>query len=573
MSTFQILNPILAILCIPAALSNGVQSTSQHQSRPGVATAEISGRITVQGKAAVGLRIDLMSEPDGMNSRLLSKSELDSAGRYHFSGLSPGFYRLRFVVPGCVATGTDWHTDGDYQRIYLREGSNSKDIDMVPGSSISGRILDAAGGAVANEVLEAAALTGQEGYTWLSVWSHTDADGGYLFQNLPPGRYLLTIGEDVNRGQKRSSVLDLEDDQRIRSDHYYLQCFYPGVTDRAKAQPVVVGAGQQVNGVDFSIGQLLKSYAVSGRVIEASTGQPLPQCTIELGHTYPGGGYRSSRSVDPSVEGSNQDGFFKLTGLLPGRFFIAAHADGDTDLYPETKQFEITDHDISGLELSLERGVGIRGKVVIDSGPPEADEVASKLAGLALTATWRTAGSAPATRDYPVAADGSFELRGLRPGPVELSISALCDSAKYLKLLRAEVEDGPPNVGRKVVNSQTDQFGSVSVPIGAGDSGRGGIRLVLYYHNARIRCHVEVNGGMLSPNGLYASIEWHTPDGKKTATSRDVEADGTVYLDSLDPGDYDLFLFRLGGSRVTETKTVHLDRNAEARVSFSVNIP
>ncbi|MGH9822218.1 MAG: hypothetical protein ACREDR_03010 [Blastocatellia bacterium] len=573
MSTFQILIPVLAILCISAAPGNGVPLTSQHQGRPGVATAEISGRITVRGKAAVGLRIDLMSEPDGMNSRLLSKSEIDSAGRYHFSGLSPGFYRLRFVVPGCVATGNDWHTDGDYQRIYLSEGSNSKDIDMVPAASISGRIVDADGGAVANEALEAAALTGQGGYTWLTVWSHTDADGAYLFQDLPPGGYLLTIGKDITRSRKRSSVVELGDDQRVRSDHYYLQCFYPGVTDRSKAQPVVVGAGQQVSGVDFSIGQLLKSYAVTGRVIEASTGQPLPRCTIELGHTSAEGGYSSWRSVDPSVEGSNQDGFFKLTGLLPGRFLIAAHADGDTDLYPETKQFEITDHDISGLELSLERGVTLRGKVSIDAAPAKADEIASKLAGLALTATWRNDGSAPATRDYPVGTDGTFELRGLRPGPVELSISALCDSARYLKLLRAELEGRRPSVGTKVVNSQTDQFGSISVPIEAGDSGRGGIRLVLYYHNARIRCHVEVNGGMLSPNALYASIEWHTSDGKKTATSRDVESDGTVYLDGLDPGDYDLFLYRLGGSRVTETKTVHLDRNEEARVSFSVKIP
>src|SRR5262249_2787275 len=100
-----------------------------------------------------------------------------------------------------------------------------------------------------------------------------------------------------------------------------------------------------------------------------------------------------------------------------------------------------------------------------------------------------------------------------------------------------------------------------------------GVRIVLAYKNSRIRGHVDFTGGVL-PKGkrLYAGIA--RVDGRWSGLGSEIDSAGNFLIEWLEPGDYRVLIetYELVTVTLSDVKMVHLDKDAEARVSLVVDL-
>ena len=65
---------------------------------------------------------------------------------------------------------------------------------------------------------------------------------------------------------------------------------------------------------------------------------------------------------------TDANGKFRLEGLQPGRYTLSTFAAGlDNSTYSEPSPFEISDSDVTGIEIKLRRGATISGVAVVES--------------------------------------------------------------------------------------------------------------------------------------------------------------------------------------------------------------
>ena len=165
-------------------------------------------------------------------------------------------------------------------------------------------------------------------------------------------------------------------------------------------------------------------FSVSGRVIDADSGQPV--ANIYIGHS----------SVDPSNQQpgemrftgnqTNVNGNFRLEGLRPGHYAVFTFAAAqDNSTYSEPTPFEISDGDVTGIEIKLRRGATINGVAVLENNSDPA--VAALLPTISLIAYTEAKSMAalltPAVKSVRMAV---FILRGWLP---VRPASRLCHSA------------------------------------------------------------------------------------------------------------------------------------------------
>jgi hypothetical protein len=215
----------------------------------------------------------------------------------------------------------------------------------------------------------------------------TDDRGAYRIYGLPPGRYKVSVGAG---GGSRYRKLDY-------GQGYYPHTYHPNVQEESKAGIIEVAEGSEVSGVDIIVGQRLRTYEASGRILNAETGQPQPG--IKWG--YDGSAVSTFGTL------SDEHGGFRITGLMPGRYSVFAGCEGD--FHSGKVEFEVSDHNVNGLEIRRNPGASIHGKVVVEGSNDTA--VLSKLRQVSLSAR----GKASYVNSH-LEADGSFYFCGLQPG-------------------------------------------------------------------------------------------------------------------------------------------------------------
>ena len=105
------------------------------------------------------------------------------------------------------------------------------------------------------------------------------------------------------------------------------------------------------------------------------------------------------------------------------------------------------------------------------------------------------------------------------------------------------------------------------------DAGLDVVKVVMAYRNARIRCHVNVVGGKpAADTGVALSVSRTFSGGGQWVTQPQLDADGNVTLEGLEPGAYELCI-RTYKKYLDQTKrTVHLEANKEIRVTFDIKL-
>lgn len=336
----------------------------------------------------------------------------------------------------------------------------------------------------------------------------------------------------------------------------YPRTFHPGVADPARSPIVEITAGNEAAGIDITVGRVSRSYAASGRVIDAATGAPV--ANIQLGYGIMpdqkhvmqvgwGGGNRT-----------NANGEFRIESVPSGRFAVFAMSLEESEFYSEPAVFEVADSDVSGLEIKLQRGSTISGVAAIEG--TEDPDVLAKLSKFEIRAWVQSESlSQPSFAPAKFGVNGSFKLAGLQPGKVYVSLSSY-PPIKGLSLLRIEREGVEQPQG---------------IEVGPGEQ-VSGVRLVIAYGTGVIRGQVRFQGDERPLNlRMFASIR--RAGAIMLAGGTEVDARGRFKVEDLPFGEYQVMLAiqptHPGDRGLTvPMQKVTLVSGSEAEVTFVVNL-
>ena len=257
-------------------------------------------------------------------------------------------------------------------------------------------------------------------------------------------------------------------------------------------------------------------------------------------------------------------GEFRLEGLEPGRYGVSVSGSFESSAhYADTIFFEIVDADVTNLEVKATRGQTLSGVVVFEGS--RAKELQQNIGILRVGANVNspTNPGSPTSSSAAIAADGSFQLSGVRPGKARLYIGAMSTSAlRGITILRAERGgvDVTQNLEVQAGESITDL--RIVASLGAG-SVRGTVRFV---------------GGDLPPNlRMFVSMR---REGAPQGGGGMVDARGRFLISSLTSGTYEVVLNMNyvpptpGGARPIkpQTQTVTVTDGVETQVDFIVDL-
>lgn len=546
---------LIALMIVAAAVNGAAQSSGRDQ---GEATAAITGRVMVGDKPAAGFvvtleRVDRKNEQNMIESLLnrepLVKAMTDNEGRYRLEGLHAARYKVKPFAPS--------HISGPEKTVTLAAGDTAENIDfsLMRGGVITGRVVKADGRPVIGETVrftptpiekkpavtgadkakdedededeeedeedqevESISVTSGDGSIFGGIDFKTDDRGVYRIYGLPPGRYLLSVGG--------------ADGPFEAKPRYHTQTYHPGVTDKAKATVVEVAAGGEAASVDIKLGLPSVAFRVSGRVIEAETGKPLPKAIVLSGPAGEGG----SMSTVGSPGLSNEKGEFRIEGVKPGRHeaFITFGFDGQSEYYADKTAFEVKNADVTGIVIKAHRGVSLSG-IAVAEGASDA-VMAAKLPQVDMMAHGvMTEGHMPSFSRSRINPDGSFQFRGLRPGKTVISINTFLGEKRF-HITR--VERGGVELKDHIEIAPGEQVTD--------------LRIVLTYASATLRGQVRIEGGAL-PKGMNLSVsavrldktstfKWPGSNNWAGSIGADVDASGRFEIGGLLPGEYEITL-------------------------------
>jgi hypothetical protein len=237
-------------------------------------------------------------------------------------------------------------------------------IHLVPGSTLVGRVVIAGSETpVADARIASIAVEG--GSAQVTVQS--GVDGRFRVDGLAPGRYRLEATAEGREGYSRSSI--------------------------------TLGMGETSGEIEL---EMDRAYVVVGRVLEKASGAPCPGGTVTIADAA------QNESSEAEIR---PDGAVRMASVIPGDYKVRVsctdHVDGSE--YPN---IVIKDRDAPFSTWEVEKGAGVRVAVVDSRG---------KGVSRATVDASSTGGVEEASGAGTLLADGTFRIRGLKPGSYRVS--------------------------------------------------------------------------------------------------------------------------------------------------------
>jgi protocatechuate 3,4-dioxygenase beta subunit len=480
------------------------------QAQPGetkTGTATISGRVTLKGEPARGVMVILLTEISW--SATAPRARADENGRFSFTSVAAGSYSIFAVAPGYVSpketrfgllTGT----------LSIAEGEKVEDVDLEikRGGVIAGRIKDSQGRPVIEERISLHQLdrdnTPQPNFSYNPNFnmSLTDDRGVYRIYGLPEGRYLVSVGYASS--------------ERITSSRaFYPRVFYPNASSESGAKVIEVSEGSEATDVDITVSDPKETRDVSGRVVDADTGQPVEGVRIEVRGVSSDGGHESE---------SGPNGEFRVFGLLPGKYALLTPSRWNSGFVGGPVIFDVSEGGATGIELKVRRGTAsISGLVVIEG--TNDPKVLAKLSQVYLYADINLAapkmGAGVEMPPVQVNADGSFRMDGLPAGKAGIARWSQRDD---LTIARIE-HNGAPARER--------------IEIAAGEQVTG-VRVVFLYGALTLRGEMKVVGGTLPADCRFSIYALRADQNAEYSQSAWTDDRGQFVIENLAPGEYEI---------------------------------
>ena len=533
---FQLI--IAAILTFPGLLTA--------QENPGKG-GSISGRVTMANKGVSGVTVTITMSGDALaGSGLKLSAVTDDEGRFRISNLAPRTYYVWPFAPSfVVAEATGIYPQG--KNISVLEGEAAEDVNftLTRGAVITGKITDSSGRPVTSEVVRILPVQPNLRRLVSSVYPHideirTDDRGIYRAYGLPAGSYKVAIGN------ASFTVFT-----SISGRRFYPQTFHPDVTDEAKAQIVELAEGSEVSGIDITVARAMIGFSASGRFVDASNGQPVPNLNFGLtvlSNTNETRGFASLRNV------STNNGSFQVDNLPPGTYAVSVL--GGTSYYGASESFTIRDADVTELEVQVHRGSTISGQVIVEGIDDRS--ILAKLSRLQLQAfTFFEGNSIGTVVNSEINPDGSFQIGPLRPGKMTISLGS------------ADRNVAPEFALLAIDHNGVDKSQGIQIKEGENISG---LRLVTGYGTGIIRGTVRVEGGTLPP-GTYVDAAFSRAGSSLTVAHTRVDSRGQFVFERVPPGNYQLGVNAyMSRARVSASQPVVTSNGVETPVTITLNL-
>jgi|KBSSwiStaDraftv2_1062776.scaffolds.fasta_scaffold11027_4 hypothetical protein len=480
-----------------------------------IPTGSISGKVTVKGKGVAGVSICARppQSSGGRPDRALV-AETDDQGNYRLSNVALGEYEVMPASAQFALIGFE-----TIKRVLLSEGEAVQNINfaLVRGGVITGKVVDAEGRPVIEEMIEIVGVEGPNGQVMVQLNTlspATDDRGVYRAYGLPPGKYKVAAGADEYRmfGAGSRGV--------------YRQTFYPSAPDASQATTIEVTEGSEATNVDIVLTRRQPTFTVVANLLDADTGQPLTNVR-RIGLQK----FRDHGNTTTSISVSNRLGEIKIENVTPGKYSLflnpTAASTGDPSvpvryLLAEPVSFEVTDRDVTGLVLKATSGATISGVVSFEGEDKAAQNQLRSLLIVARVASETRVASGAA--NSLVNADGSFTIGGLRPGVVTFGLWS---------------QRSGPSQNVDIARIERDGMAVPQVEIKDREQIKG-VRLVLKMRTGRIRGVVKCEDPELLANSSLsvslkkASEEW--------GTAIQLDERGRFESPLLAPGVYELSL-------------------------------
>ena len=562
---------ILLLAAFSQSVSRASAQTPQRDSRP--RAASIAGRVTIAGKPAANAVItvvetDLKSDAgeSGLRIPFQAKTRTDGDGRYLVSGLPEGRYVVSAMLKAFVLAQSSDNPELS-RTVTLDEGEARENIDfaLIRGGVMTGRVMDDEGAPLIAKRIQLYTVDeqGQKRYyqsPFMYEMSETDDRGVYRIYGLPPGRYIISAGDEGGG------------DPLSFGSGKFARTWHPDTIDEKQARIIVIKEGSEVTDVDIRFGSARNTYEAAGRVVDRETGKPVPRVSVSCRSKPEKDAPNSAYSTTAVADGQ---GNFRLTGLPPGRYQARiADYQVETGYTGEATEFEITNDNVSGVEVKVFPGATISGVVVIEGADAAAKNKLQSMS-IAPGVTPANSGSyAPRHSTYAkVNADGSFTIRGLSAGRVTFRLISVGSLAPIKRIERdgVEIKD--------------------AIEVRPGEEITG-VRIVLYQAQGRIRGQVQITGGPL-PDGrqlVALALPPATADESKPSDrmpvaiygarrSAIIDDKGRFVIEELPAGEYDLsitFVRRTAdGSREDSpwsNQRVTVRENGETSVTITIDL-
>jgi hypothetical protein len=386
----------------------------------------------------------------------------------------------------------------------------------------------------------------------------TDDRGVYRLYGLFPGHYKVSAGEQPANGGN------------FMSAGYFPKTFYPDATDFAKAAIVDVTEGGETKNIDIKLGVRSRTYVVSGRIIDAETNKPLAGVGLSLGPVAQSGGQTYVNSTASPANPTNSQGEFHIEGVASGHYAIVATKSWDRiasstpNFYSDPVLFEVTESDVTDLEIKAQHGISLAGVVVIEG---TADKSAfSKLSQISISAYDEPVSgrlhfsSASASK---INSDGTFHIDDLRPGKILFNLGY-----------------AGPGSGPSVKIARVERNGVIQNRVMDLDSDASDFRIYLSYGTGSVRGEVKVQGGTLPPAVMFFVVV-SRPDEPQNQYSAPADSRGHFIVTGIPAGTYEATVrtFFMGDPKTLphglleqQKQSVTVNDNSETEVVFTIDL-
>ena len=450
-------------------------------------------------------------------------------GRFSFKDLRAGTYRVAAISDGFVRQEYGQRSvSGQGRPIFLTAGQTVKDaaFRLTPTGTVSGRVFDENGQpATGAPVQLLRPVYNVQGRTYQVMGTGAADDrGDYRIYGVTPGRYYLLAGtppgpnRPVNRGGGGPA-----------GTARYDIAYFPAAASVEQASTVEVRAGAEAS-FDMRVSRQTRTYRVRGRIVDGTgTGVPA-NVNVMLGYrTFNGGGsFSTGRNYDPAT------GTFELQNVPPGDYTLQVQIpvpfDAPTAVFQASRPsaqtpIRVVDSDIEGVVLNLTSGVSVSGRFVVEGQPIS---VLPNIQQMSLAFSPAVSGplAGPLPAGAPAAADGTFQVAGLREG-------------EY----RVNLRGGPGLAQTSGFYIKSIQYGGediLSKPFKFSGSGSGTIEVTLRTGPGQIAGNVTDARSQPVPGIQVIAIP---KERGRTTDYRTAIADqnGHYSLTGITPGDYQIF--------------------------------
>ena len=245
-----------------------------------------------------GLPSDVLVKIEGGDVR--REIRPDAQGRYRFSGLPPGKFKITLQVPETLSVHRP-----ERELTIADRGCASVSYNVADNGRVSGRVLDAEGRPVPRIMISLIDPASDAKDNITAV--RTDEEGRFNLSSVPAGRYLIAVNNQRFPDPQDPTLA-------------YPPVFYPGVVDQPNAEVITVGTGAKLTGLDIRVPLRRPASVVSGQVVWTD-GSPVAKASIRLKDIGDG-----ESGISYGLQADEQ-GRFTIEGYVGQKLFVEASSD------------------------------------------------------------------------------------------------------------------------------------------------------------------------------------------------------------------------------------------------------